>query len=96
MCQDQQPVEDMGSSFHGKIFETEDSPVHEFCSWNWPFRNCVLPSGGGHLHRLSLSTECLDGEGITCFLMFVYLHGECGESHTVDNICEPPKWRGGT
>lgn len=37
VCQDQQLVEEIGSSFHGKMFETEDSPVLEFCSWNCPF-----------------------------------------------------------
>lgn len=35
VCQDQQPVKEMRSSFHGKMFETEDSPILEFCSWNW-------------------------------------------------------------
>lgn len=60
VCQDQQPVEQMGSPFHGKMSETEDSPVLGFLLptlGTGRLGTCVLSSGGGHSHRTSLRKE---------------------------------------
>lgn len=59
--QDQQPVEQMGSPFHGKMSGAEDKPstwVPGTRSWNWPFGN-LRPAFRGHSHRTSLKQRGL-------------------------------------
>lgn len=60
VCWDQQPVEQIGSPFHGKMSETEDRPVLGFLLptlGTGLLGTYVLPSGGRHSHRTSLSKD---------------------------------------
>lgn len=62
VCEDQQPVAQMGSPFHGKMSETQDSPVFRFLLptvGTGHSGTCVLPSGGGHSHRTSVKQRGL-------------------------------------